>query len=200
MYTGVGANLSLDFNRVRAALGQPQAAALQEALQKVTVSNVMAQINAQRNQIMEAGGTSGRIFAQQVDLVEKAAPQLSTTPTGNRFLVEVASRMGELNSHIRDMAIQYMQSGHRYLDPGFDEQVADYLRGHPIFSKQELANPALLGAPSAPAGIANTQDRLAWGQGMGLHNGDFFRAPNGQYLHWKTPQAAPAPKAAPLSD
>lgn len=186
-YTGPFGDLSLSANRLKAAAGgDPNAAMLQEALGKVTAQSVLNQINQQRDQLMEAGGSAGRIFAQQVNLVEKAAPQLATTLGGNRFLVEVASRMGDLNVKIRDMAAQYVRT-HGYLDPGFDQQVSNYLKANPMFTKEELANPALLGAPTAPAGLATTQDRLAWGQGMGLKNGAPFRAPNGTYMHWNAP-------------
>src|ERR1700722_14187567 len=104
MYSGTGANLVLDFNRVRAALGDQKAAVLQEALSKVTAASVLGQINTQKDQMMEAGGTAGRIFAQQVGLVEKAAPALSNTVYGNRFLVNVASRMGEFSTLVAQQA------------------------------------------------------------------------------------------------
>jgi hypothetical protein len=182
MYTGIAGNRVLDWNRVKAALGDTQAAMLQEGLQKVTATSVLGQINQQRDQLMEAGGTSGRIFSQQVDLVEKAAPQLASTLAGNRFLVEVSGRMGELNTTIRDMAADY-KTKHGILDAGFDKEVSQYMKSHPIFTQQELARPELLGSPTAPAGLKDTQSRKAWGQGMGLSPGDPFRV-NGQYKYW----------------
>src|SRR6185312_11984371 len=45
MYSGLGSGASLAINRVRAALGDQKAAMLQEALQKITASSVLSQIN-----------------------------------------------------------------------------------------------------------------------------------------------------------
>lgn len=188
VYTGTGGNVSLDINRVKALFGDQNAAVLQEALQKVTASSVLAQINQQKNELMQSGGpgSSGRIFQSQVELVEKAAPQLSTTPAGNRFLVEVASRMGDLSTQVRDMAAQYLQN-HKVLDSNFDQSLSTYLKAHPLFNKDELSNPELLGSPSAPPNLSTTQDRLAWGNGIGLNPGDPFRV-NGKYQHWNPPK------------
>jgi hypothetical protein len=177
-YSGTGANLSLDINRVRARLGDQQAAVLQEALQKVTASSVLGQINTQRDQLMEAGGASSRIFSQQVALVEKAAPALANTPAGNRFLVEVSSRMGNLSSQIAGMARDYIaKNGH--LNPQFDQQVAAFMKANPVFSKQEMSHPELIAAPSAPPAATNTQQIVAWGRSMGLKTGDPMRMPDG---------------------
>jgi hypothetical protein len=177
IYTGIAGKLSLDINRVRAVFGDQKAALLQEALQKVTATSVLGQINQQRDQLMEAGANSGRIFAQQVDLVEKAAPQMATTPGGNRFLVEVTSRMGELQSEVTRQARAYIQA-HGHLDPGFDQQMSTYMKAHPVFTPQELAHPELLGAPSAPPGASRPQF-LDWARKMGMHSGDAFRTPSG---------------------
>jgi hypothetical protein len=197
MYTGSGANAALNWDRASTALqqqfgvgpGEQRAAMLKEALQKVTATSVLGQINQQRDQLMEAGGSAGRIFAQQVDLVEKAAPQLTSTLGGNRFLVEVTRRMGELNTQVRDMAIDY-RSAHGYLDAGFDKQIAGYLKTHPIFSKDELGNPALLGAPTAPPTIRTPSDAANWAGAMGLQKGDAIRTPNGYRFYQG---AAPSP-------
>lgn len=179
MYTGIGANIALNVNKVRAVLGDSKAAMLQEALQKVTASSVLGQINTQRDQLMEAGGQSSRIFSQQVSLVEKAAPALANTLAGNRFLVEVSSRMGELSTKIAEMSRAYRKS-HGYLDPGFDEDVANYMKSHPVFTKQEMDNPALLGVPTAPSNIKSKDAAKAWGKSMGLNPGDPIRTSDGQ--------------------
>lgn len=191
-YTGIGAGARLNWEKIKTAFGgDPRTAAMMEGLQKVTATSVLGQINMQRDQIMEAGGSGGRIFAQQVDLVEKAAPQLQNTPTGNRFLVEVASRMGELNTAIRNMALDYKQS-HRYLDAGFERQVADYLKSHAIFSKQELSHPELLGAPTIPPAARSKQEIGQWAHAMGLNPGDAIRTPDGRYVPASAFIGAPA--------
>lgn len=179
-YSGIGGNFSLDINRVKAALGDKNAAVLQEALQKVTAASVLAQINNQRAQLQEAGGNSSRIFRQQVDLVEKAAPALSNTPAGNRFLVEVSSRMGDLSSKVAQMAREY-KSQNGTLDSGFDQKLADYMKQNPVFTEQEMTRPETLGAPSVPPSYANDRAGFVnWVNGMGLKSGDPIRLPNGK--------------------
>ena len=178
MYSGTGANLVLDFNRVRAALGDQKAAVLQEALSKVTAASVLGQINTQKDQMMEAGGTAGRIFAQQVGLVEKAAPALSNTVYGNRFLVNVASRMGEFSTLVAQQARDYIRA-HGHLDTGFDQQISNYLKSNPVFTPQELKDPRTLGAPDVPDGIKTPQQLKTWEGKMGLKSGDPFRIPGG---------------------
>lgn len=179
MYSGIGGKLSFDVNRVKAAFGDQKAAMLQAALQKVTASNVLGQINQQRDQLQEAGGTSSRIFSQQVALVEKAAPSLENTLGGNRFLVEVSTRMGELSSEIARQARDYKQA-YGYLDAGFDRQVADYMKAHPVFTKQEMSHPEILGAPTVPPTMAGDKGAiLNWGKQLGLKSGDAIRFPDG---------------------
>jgi hypothetical protein len=191
-YSGIGGELSLDFNRVKAALGDKNAAVLQEALSKVTASSVLAQINNQRAQIQEAGGTSSRIFRQQVDLVEKAAPSLANTPAGNRFLVEVSSRMGDLSSHVAQMARDYKQQ-HGYLDSGFDQQLSSYMKNNPVFTSQEMTHPEILGAPTVPQQYASSVNSVqSWARAMGVKPGEAIRFPNGSVkaMQYSSPQAA----------
>jgi hypothetical protein len=64
---------------------------------------------------------------------------------------------------------------HGYLDDGFDQQVSDYLKSHPVFSKQEQAHPAWLGAPDAPAGLS-PERAVRWAASMGLKPDDVIRA------------------------
>jgi hypothetical protein len=181
MYTGAFGDLSLKANRLRAlAGGDPNAAILQEALQKVTATSVLAQINAQKDQLQEAGGTASRIFQSQVEQVTKAAPSMETTKGGNRFLVEVAHRTGEQASTVTQMAQNYINA-HGHLDPAFDQQLSSYIKAHPIFSKQEMTNPALLGSPTLPPALKTPQQVQAWAQAMQLQPGEFIHR-NGEYF------------------
>src|SRR5215471_11311459 len=86
IYTGIGGEKSHDWNKVRAVFGDTGPALLQDALQKITASSVLATINQQKYQMQEAGGNSSRIFSTQVDQVAKASPSLQTTVAGNRAL------------------------------------------------------------------------------------------------------------------
>lgn len=148
MYSGMGADAVLDFNRLRAVYGDQRAALLQEAFKKVTAISVLGQINGQKDQLQEAGGTSSRIFQQQVELVQQAAPQLANTLAGNRFLVEVSSRLGEQAVTVAGMARDYIGK-HGHLDSAFDGHVARYLLDHPIMTKDEASNVSLIAPPLA---------------------------------------------------
>ena len=159
---------------------------LQEGLEKVTATNVLGQLNQQRDELQAGGISGGRIFAPMVDLVTKASANLGTTLAGNRLLVEVMDRAGQVGRQVRNMAADYKdpRAGNGgILDAGFDKKIGNYLDSHPIFTKEELSKPELIGAPTAPVGLKDTQSRKAWGQGMGLNPGDPFRV-NGQYKYW----------------
>lgn len=184
-YTGAGSQMSLNLNRVRAAFGDQGAATLQEMLTKVRAQTVLNTINTQKDEMMEAGGNSGRMFAQQVAQVEKAVPGLETSLGGNRALVEIATRVGDHQSQVAQMARDYIATqkragGSGYLDQGFDDQLSKYMRSHPLFSKQEMAHPELLGAPTMPATIGSKEQLSAWGKSLGLNPGDPFRTASGQ--------------------
>jgi len=180
-YTGIGAQRSLDINRVRAVFGDNNAAQLQEALKKVTATSVLAQINNQKFEMQEAGGQSSRIFQQQVQQVAEASPRIETTLGGNRFLVEFQTRVGELGSQIAEKARDYV-SAHGHLDANFDRQTAAYLKAHPLFTAEEISNPTLIGAPSIPPSLRGNHDAIiGWASQMGLAPGDVMRATSGKY-------------------
>jgi hypothetical protein len=178
MYTGIGADAVLNFDRIKAVYGDTKAAMLKEALSKVTATSVLSQINTQKDQMQEAGTNAGRIFAQQVALVEKAAPALSNTLAGNRFLVEVARRSGELASEVASQARTYKQA-HGYLDTGFDTKISTYLQKNPVFSQNELSHAELLGSPTIPPGLKGGEI-LNWARDMGLKPGDPMRTSDGK--------------------
>jgi hypothetical protein len=181
MVTGFGANQALDFNKVRAQLGDQKAAMLQEALSKITATAALGMINQQKDQMLEAGPSSGRIFSQQVDLVMKAAPSLSTTLAGNRFRLEVLSRIGDLSMQVAQQARDYI-TAHGHLDANFDGQISSYLKAYPLFTKQELSHPELFGAPTARPDMTNGNQIIAWGKSMGLKSGDAMRMPDGRTI------------------
>ncbi len=182
MYTGIGAERVLDFNRIKAVYGNQQAAALQEGLSKVTAQSTLATINLQKDQAMEAGSSQNRIFTAQVGLAMKAAAGLENTLTGNRLLVEVQRRSGEMFGEVAKQAREYRKTHNMVLDDGFDTQITDYLTKHPLFTKAELANPALLGAPQVPDAVAARGPKAIteWAHAM---NADVVRTHDGRYVH-----------------
>jgi hypothetical protein len=194
MYTGTGGDFSLMLHKAQAITGDNRAAALQEMLAKVTAGSVLSQLNSMKDMMMQAGGASssaGRIFQQYVELANKAAPQTSTTLEGNRALIELERRNGDVAVAIRDLSNDYLGptdsngvgTNHKFLDAGFEKVVSNYLKTHPMFSKQELADPSLVGAPTAPP-MTNPARRVeqmnSWIGGMGLKPGDPYRY-NGSY-------------------
>ena len=184
VYTGTGANLSLDVNRIKSIYGDKNAALYQEGISKLTAAAALQQVNQQKDQMMEAGGSAGRIFASQIDLVMKSSPSLENTVAGNRLLVNIESRMGEASRTLTAMAQDYIaKNGH--LDTQFDKMASAYAQAHPIFSKEELANPALLAAPEAPSNINTPQQAQAWKSGMGLSKGDPYRDVSGNIRYSK---------------
>jgi hypothetical protein len=178
MYTGIGAGGVLTLDRLKAVYGDTKGAMLMEALSKVTASSIQSQINIQKDQMQEVGANSGRIFAQQIELYQKAAPALGTTLAGNRFLVEVQTRSGELATEVAKQARAYKQA-HGYLDTGFDNQISKYLTQHPVFSQNELSHAELLGSPTIPPGLKGVEI-LNWARDMGLKPGDPMRTSDGK--------------------
>jgi hypothetical protein len=180
-YSGTGGQWSLDWNKIKSVYGNQNAAQLQEAFSKVTASTLLQQSNELKLEMLQAGGQAGRIFAQQVELMQRAAPQLQTTPAGNRTLIEYQTRLGDLHTERFRLATEYLRT-HQYLDVGFDRQMERYLQAHPLFTQQELAHIELLGAPTIPSDLANNQQGFqTWARGMGLHPGDAYRGTDGTY-------------------
>ena len=188
-YTGIGAERRLDWNRVTAQWGNGNAAMLKEMLNKVRAQTVLNTINTQKDEMSEASGgpgsSSSRLFSQQVQQIEKAVPGLETTLGGNRALVEIATRVGEHQSQMAQMARDYIaeqkrRGGPGYLDPGFDQKISDHMKARPLFTEQERAHPELLGAPTMPPTVKSAQDLSNWGKSLGLNSGDAFRTASGQ--------------------
>src|ERR1700683_5084711 len=134
--------------------------------------------------------------------MQKASPQLGTTLAGNRALVELERRTGEQALAVRNLALDYLgptdangvTTKHKFLDAGFDKAVSTYLQKNPLFTKEEMAEPALLGAPSAPP-VRDKAQAVAWINGMGLNPGDPYRV-NGQIKMVPRPAANVQPGAA----
>jgi hypothetical protein len=196
MYTGAGADINATIKKLMNAGFDSKAAQLQEVLQKITAASINTQMIRMRDAMNEAGGQSsnaGRIFQAQANLMEKASQSMGNTLEGNRALTEIQRRFGEQSKIIRDMAIDYLGptdpntglgSRHQMLDPGFDKLVSKYLEDHPLYSPEEVANPKLLGVPTAPRAITDPGQRTAWGQGIGLNEGEVYRTPSGKYAKW----------------
>jgi hypothetical protein len=116
---------------------------------------------------------------------------LETTKEGNLALIEIEKRIGDFQKTVRQMAQDYLAEKQRqgerypYLDRGFDQRVTKYLesRDGKLFSKEEMANPKLLGAPYMPGTLQNKEQMHNWGRQWGLNTGDPVRTPDGRLTH-----------------
>ena len=98
--------------------------------------------------------------------------------SGNRALVEIKLRNGELSSKIAQMERDYLKT-HRFLDSDFDQKLSDETAKRPLYSEKELAHPDLLGVPTAPATLQSKADYSNWGRSLGLNPGEAFRTSTG---------------------
>lgn len=87
--------------------------------------------------------------------------------------------MGDFSTQVAQQARDYI-TAHGHLNPGFDQQVSNYIKANPIFTKQELADPRVLGAPDAPATLQNPNQIFAWASKMGIQSGEPFKTPDGR--------------------
>jgi len=180
MYTGTGAELVNTGKKVLGALGiaNPEGAAPLEALAKTKAAAIQNQINDLKAFTTELGGTSARIFAPQIALMQQAAQSTDTSLAGNLYLTTVQQRAGKLFAEVSQMANQYKQD-HGTLDAKFERQMADYVRAHPLMRAAERNNPILLSKRE----FATPQDALA----HGAKPGEIIRTPNGDYVQLKAP-------------
>ncbi len=169
-YSGPWADKVLAGRQLLAGLGLNQNAALtQEAFGKTMASFVLKQTDDLRAQAIEMGSGSSRVFAQQIDLMVKAAPSPEYTRAGNRYLVEVYARGAQRAMMMADAAAKY-NNGH--LDAQFETGMRHWMATNPMFSKAEIADPRLV----APPVFAN----VAQARAAGLKSGEVIKLPTGE--------------------
>jgi hypothetical protein len=145
--SGSGEQLSLAYKRALSALGiDPGAALPQEAFRKVMAANINQQINSLRAESEAMGEKGGRIFAPMITLMEKAAQNPENSVAANRYLTELALRGAQRTMTIADMADNY-KAEHGGLDAGFERELRTWIAKNPVFTKEEMANPELIGTP-----------------------------------------------------
>jgi hypothetical protein len=140
-----GANLAI--KRFLSGVGiDPGAALPQEAFRKVMAANIQQQITSLKAETEAMGEKGGRIFAPQIELMERAAQNPDNSIAANRYLTEVATRSADRTLKIADMADDYKKA-HGALDAGFEKDIRNWIVKNPLFTPQELANPKSIGAP-----------------------------------------------------
>jgi hypothetical protein len=159
------------YNQFKSVFGQnPSAALPQEAFNKVTADMLTEQIKAMGNSGV------GRVLMAEVNNMKKSLAGLGITATTNRALAEIVSRNYDKMQKIAEIANGVPQVPGQ-MNRELDKRVQAYLAKNPLFTPQELAHPALLGAPDAPPGAEkwNQAQGRAWGAKIGLKPGDPVR-------------------------
>lgn len=175
-YSGIGSGANLAVKQVGAALGlAPEAALSQEAFQKAMAAFMLNQTNTLKAQATEMGGTSSRIFSQQVDSMTKASPSPANTIPGNRYLVEVYDRAVKRAVELADMANTYV-GAHGALDPQFETEMRRWQIEHPMFTPAEVKDPRIVAAPTAGS--------AAEVKALGLVSGDPFKDAHSGEIVW----------------
>jgi hypothetical protein len=149
--------------------GNPNGAMNLEAFGKQMAAFINQQTNTLKSESIEMGGSSMRIFANQIENMQKASPSLDYTPAGNRYLVEVYRRGIDRAVQIADLANNY-KGGH--LDAGFQKVLRDEA-SRPMFTEAEIKDPRRV----APPTVGSLEDARK----LGVRKGDFIKfGPTGE--------------------
>jgi hypothetical protein len=137
VYFGSGEQLNLAFKKLKNVFDPNNTESLaQEAYRKTTAAMVLAQVNQMKDEASEVGG-GGRIFQQQIELMEKAAGDPNTSAPALRLLTEVAERGAKTAKEVNRLANAYAKKNGR-LDEGFSDQLSKYYEDHPMFKPYEM--------------------------------------------------------------
>jgi hypothetical protein len=160
----------------------PNAALPNEAIRKVVAASILNQTTELKAEAAEMGGSAGRLFQQQISLMEKAAQNPENTAPALRYLTELQQRMGDHARGIADLASKYEgKYGRGVLDNNFNEVLSKYNNAHPIFTPAEMRDMRLFAPPTAPA-IHDKREALAWAEKAGIRPGDPIKTPGGRIV------------------
>lgn len=165
--SGAGNSLALAYKQWNATLGgDPKAAQPMEEFNKTAQQLLSDDIKA-----MGASG-AGPVRVAEVNIMKQATANLGISPATNRYLVEEAYRVHNDNIAVARMAQEY-KAQHGYLDAGWDKVRDSYYQNHPLFTKQELADPRLVSPPYLPRDIASDPAKhKQWLHAQGIKPGD----------------------------
>lgn len=80
----------------------------------------------------DLGGLGTAISDGDRSFIERMMPNLSTTPEGNRAIIETMRKIQRRKQEVAGLARQYVATNGR-LDAGFDQMLADYADKNPLF-------------------------------------------------------------------
>lgn len=147
-YSGIGGNLVLDYNKIKAALGiNPNAAAATELFQKIMSGSIVEDMK-----IMLQG--LGQVRVAEINLLSQATANLHNSVPANRAVLDMLQKTHQQAQTMGTLATSYAQGirwdkdGNPYraynrptgLDYGFDEVRSKYLKAHPLFTPEEIKN------------------------------------------------------------
>ncbi len=144
-YSGPLEPTNRGFKQFAATVGiDPNKALPQEGFNKVASDMLTSQIRA-----LGASG-AGPVRIAEVKNMQKSIANLGITPVTNRLLVEITDRTYNDVQHIADLTRKYaVDKNNRpgQMNVGLDQQIHDYYEKHPLFTKEEIADPRLIAPP-----------------------------------------------------
>jgi hypothetical protein len=157
-YSGSAEALNLGYKRFLSSVGiEPGASLPQEAFRKVMASTILHQVDDMKAAATEMGSSSSRIFASQIELMEKAAQNPDNTVEANKFLTELSERAANRNMQIANMAADY-KIKHGGLDAQFEKNMREWLVKNPMFTEAELKNTKTIGQTPKPPVAGSASD------------------------------------------
>jgi hypothetical protein len=199
--SGTGEGFLTALNRIRAnPLFQslpgydPNAATPNEAIRKVMAAAILNQTTQMKEEGGESGSAGGRLFQQQIALMEKAAQDPHSTLPSLRLLTEIQTRMGEHDRAVAKFADNYAgKYGRGVLDNDFNRALSKFNDEHPIFKKDELDHMELIAPPVAPA-HATAEEANKWAKDAGIRPGDPIKLQSGKIIPFQPLKITASPK------
>lgn len=141
--TGVGADSELFLRKLALTMGVPGFKGT-EKIDKLAKAELMKAVSgklalAVRAPNGEAGGMPGSLSDSDREFLRTTVPSMLNTPEGNRQLVYVMRAAAARHQAIFDMAVDYAEEHDGQLGPGFDRQVREYVKDHPLSDAVRMA-------------------------------------------------------------
>lgn len=145
LYSGTGSQTVTQFRRAAAALGVGDTSKLgpDELFDKM----------ANRLVVDTAGGSLGAGFSNaDRSFIQGTVASRDFSKEGNRLILDALTRVEQRKAEIAKMSRAYAKKHNGQIDPGFDEELAQWAEKNPIFPQtQEPAAAAPTAAPPAAA-------------------------------------------------
>jgi hypothetical protein len=162
----------------------PNAALPNEAIRKVVAASILNQTTELKAEAAEMGGSAGRLFQQQISLMEKAAQNPENTAPALRYLTELQQRMGDHARAVAELASNYQgKYGKGVLDNGFNEELSKFNNSpkNQIFTPSEIRDMRTFAPPVAPL-MHDKAEATAWADKAGIRPGDPIKTPAGRVV------------------